>query len=332
MRLIPYYHKNNQIDSLNHIIEHAENTCGISEPLLRIKILLAIEQNYFSEAIYDKIPITDYWKNYNTRMRSNSYYYYNHNQKIITGYDYLMSFDSFTLNLAQNVLQNKSNQITELEMFFVRLYAEKEFFKSYDEIRYGEFTESKLKEDFFEDLGSSKDQRINMALFTGLWIPMGNKSILGNHPKLGFIMGLGSKKLSLDVVMNMRYFNSPNYFQIEKFDSIYTTNSFLGGLFAIQLNGQLFHSQKTQILLSAGVGFEGFSSEEIQDPKDPDETIGLGINSTNMNFGLIFRRYINYITYWGIECRYNIVDYENVNGSDLSGNSMSIRLVYGFNF
>lgn len=323
MRLIPHYHNNNQFDSLNLTLENWEKTCGMSEPLLRFKILFAIKQNNFSEALYDTLSITEYWRNYNKRIKYKSF-----DGGIPTGYKYLNAYDSFTENFAKNLKIRRSQSTTDVENFFLDLYSDN-FYLSYDKIRYGDFMDSKLKQDFHQDIGRWRNIKFSSSIFTGIWLPLGNIKTLGNHPIIGISSGVGYKKWSFDMILEWRFLKSPNYYLVESFDSVYSTNRFFGGLYGVQLGYEIFQKDNTKIFVSAGYGFDSFDSVQIPHPDRPGERHTKTINSRNTNFGFEYRKYHNYTSFWGLGLRYNLVNYDNPNGTDLSGNTINIRLKYG---
>lgn len=62
--------------------------------------------------------------------------------------------------------------------------------------------------------------------------------------------------------------------------------------------------------------------------EDPNR-ITKSLNSLNLNLGIGFRNYFQNRTYWGFEARYNFVNFKNTGGTDLTGNTISIRLNLG---
>jgi hypothetical protein len=74
------------------------------------------------------------------------------------------------------------------------------------------------------------------------------------------------------------------------------------------------------------MGFDGFDAIETDDNRNA-KTIG----SFNLNLGFAFRHFLKKhdSKYLGIEMRYNWVNYATGGGSDLSGNTITLRLMYG---
>jgi hypothetical protein len=53
--LIPTYFHDGKIDSMRLVMKYWEDRCGLAEPLLRAKILLAIRDGNFEESLYEPI-------------------------------------------------------------------------------------------------------------------------------------------------------------------------------------------------------------------------------------------------------------------------------------
>ncbi|NUO81616.1 hypothetical protein HUU05_16215 [candidate division KSB1 bacterium] len=76
----------------------------------------------------------------------------------------------------------------------------------------------------------------------------------------------------------------------------------------------------------AGLGWDGFDAIESDKNRKAKS-----INSLNVNLGLGYRQFFKpYSThYLSLEGRYNFVNYATHGGSDLSGNTITLRLIYG---
>jgi len=77
-----------------------------------------------------------------------------------------------------------------------------------------------------------------------------------------------------------------------------------------------------------GIGYDGF--EAISENVDAG-VASKSINSLNINLGAGYRYYYKGDgRYLSLQPRINTVNYANKRGSDLSGNTISIRLIWGF--
>jgi hypothetical protein len=77
-----------------------------------------------------------------------------------------------------------------------------------------------------------------------------------------------------------------------------------------------------------GCGWDGFDALEIGKTNDPNR-VTKSINALNLNLGVGYRKYLKNKSYVGIEMRYNVIDYQNRSGTDLTGNTVTVRLKFG---
>jgi hypothetical protein len=322
--LIPDYFEKNSMDTVAAIINYWEKHCGISEPLLRIKILLSINADTLNENIYSGLPIVNYLINYreNKRNENRGYYYVNYyGVPLISN-----SFDNFTKKLALQLKKEKVN--SELNTFFLDFYSdnfEKIFFRLQDTV----LTTSKIKQAYDKEVS----RYINLpeghfSIYSGVWIPNGNISVVGNHPIIGFQGGLKSRRVLIDGVLEFKFGNSPNIYFVEKNDSLYSTTHFFGGYLALELGYELINYKAHEIDVLTGIGWDGFDALSIGNTNDPDR-LTKSINALNFNIGIGYRNYFKNKSYIGIDVRYNFVNYQNKNGTDLTGNTFTIRFKYG---
>jgi len=322
--LIPEYYEKNRLDTVNEIINYWESRCGISEPLLRIKILLAIHDGTFTEDLYNENRIVTFLRRYRQRIQNENYRDFD--MLYYTGHDPFKAFDNFTVNLATKLKVETDR--SEIENFFLDYYLhnfENIFFRLQDTI----LTDSKLKHAY--DLEVNRFIYIpegHFSVYTGSWMPIGNVNILGNHPIFGMQGGIKSKNILVDGVFEFRFGDSPNAYYVYENDSLYNTTDFFGFHVGVELGYKLIYYKQNEINLLTGIGYEGFDALSIGDINDPDR-IRRSINSGNINFGIGYRKYFRNRSYIGLETRYNIVNYQNPNGTNLSGNTLTIRLKYG---
>ena len=82
------------------------------------------------------------------------------------------------------------------------------------------------------------------------------------------------------------------------------------------------------------LGWDGF--DFAPQPYDyhyyyPYYTSRVTIGSFNANAGLRFNYYFTHSFYIGLQGRYNAIQYSTYGGTDLSGDAVSIDLIFGFN-
>ena len=158
----------------------------------------------------------------------------------------------------------------------------------------------------------------------GLWIPTGANKILGLHPEIGFSLGsIGLNNTLLyeyHLVFMFKYLKSENEFIRDNDNTLSSTDSFFGGYFGLEFSLALFYNSSFSFNTGVGIGYDGFDTSH-------DEEDSKSINSFNFNAGFDLKFYDRQYVHI-IRTRYNVVDYDNGRGTDLSGHSISIS--YGF--
>lgn len=327
--LIMYFYTIQDYDSAEIVLNNWQSTCGISEPILRTRILFAILQNNFSEALYDS-TIVDYVLNYMKRMDTtttvdlyNDYQYYFGFVPIRENYDY------FTQCIADTLLQRIFYD--PLELLFSEFYANV-LIDPVKEIQFDTiYNNTEFRSYYYQRVDKYKHSAdANINIFTGAWIPYGNAALLGNHPVFGFQVGAHTQKITYNITLAFRLFKSKNEYTIFREGNIETTDKFFGGYFGVDIEREIFKWRKNEFEIIGGVGFDGFTSVLVNTEDDnPDNDVGHNISSVNTNFGLGYRHYISNNTYIGLQGKYNFVNYKNVGGTNLSGDSITISLFWG---
>lgn len=326
--LIPEFYKQDSKDTLNAIIDYWERHCGLTEEIIRCKILLAIDSHRFNESIYDS-TIINYlisYKNSTSPIRNNygkmyihyNWYYYNNQPDTLK---------NFTVYLAKDLLER--DDLEPIEIFFLKMYSN-DFDGTFSMLQSDEFKDTKIQKYYLDEIERNKRQIIGHGDFLlGAWIPQDNLEIVGSHPFIGFRGGIQYKRLIADVTLGFRFGKSPNIYQVYENDSVWNTDHFFGGYIGLDLGLEMFRIKNSSFDLIGGVAFDGFDALKVDDPNSETD-ITKSINALNLNIGLGYKYNINPWNYIGIDFKYNIVDYKNKMGTDLSGNALTINLIYGF--
>ena len=132
----------------------------------------------------------------------------------------------------------------------------------------------------------------------------------------------------VDLTAVIRFVSSPHYYKVYSQNTVMTTRHFVGGYVGIDIGREMWRRGKSEFDVVGGIGYDGF--EAIQE--DVDAGINSkSINSLNINIGVGYRYYYKKSgPYLSLQPRLNTVNYANKGGSDLSGNTISIRLIWGF--
>lgn len=326
--LIMYFYDVQDYDSVEIVLNNWQQTCGVSEPILRTRILFAILENNFSEALYDS-TIMDYVLNYLFRMDTANIVFYDDYRGYFGFVPIRGNYDYFTQSIADSLLQRVF--YNSMELFFSELYANvitdpvkeiqqdtiynKSVFRSY---YYQRVDKYRYKADY------------NLNFHTGIWIPFGNASLLGNHALLGCQLGIHKQKMTYNLTFAFKFLSSKNEYTILRDGNIEKTNTFFGSYIGADVERELFRYKKNEFNLLAGIGYDGFQSVLVNtEDNNSNNDVGHTINSINTNFGLGYRHYMEGKRYIGLQGRYNFVNYKNNGGTNLLGDNLTITFLAG---
>ena len=327
--LIMYFYAIQDYDSVEIVLNNWQSICGISEPILRTRILFAILEDRFSESLYDS-TIVDYVLNYMRRMDTTTtadmYYNYQYYFGLVPIRE---EFDYFTQCIGDTLLQRIFYH--PMELLFSEFYANV-LIDPIKEIQLDTiYNNTEFRSYYYQRVDKWLQKTdLNLNLFTGIWIPYGNASLLGNHPLLGFQVGAHKQKMTYNMTLAFRLFKSKNEYTILRDGNIEETDRFIGGYVGLDIEREIFKFRKNEFEILAGVGYDGFQSVLVNtEDDDPDNDTGHSINSVNTNFGLGYRHYGKNRSYIGLQGKYNFVNYVNTGGTNLSGDNITISLIYG---
>ena len=327
--LIMYFYAIQDYDSVEIVLNNWQSICGISEPILRTRILFAILEDRFSESLYDS-TIVDYVLNYMRRMDTTTtadmYYNYQYYFGLVPIRE---EFDYFTQCIGDTLLQRIFYH--PMELLFSEFYANV-LIDPVKEIQLDTiYNNTEFRSYYYQRVDKWLQKTdLNLNLFTGIWIPYGNASLLGNHPLLGFQVGAHKQKMTYNMTLAFRLFKSKNEYTILRDGNIEETDRFIGGYIGFDIEREIFKFRKNEFDILAGIGYDGFQSILVNtEDDDPDNDIGHSINSVNTNFGLGYRHFGKNRSYIGLQGKYNFVNYVNTGGTNLSGDNITISLIYG---
>jgi hypothetical protein len=330
--LIPEFYEKGSRDTLRAIMMYWEDRCGISEELVRCKILLSISDNSFSENFYkdnnilsmlryyerDNVIYGDIivrWNYYDTRYRNDHGYHLN----------------KFTVKLSKTLLETK--EWSAVEKFFLRIYAN-DFEQGFQMLDSDELDGTRVKELYLQEKKArARKLAVHNDWMLGAWVPQGNADTLGVHPFFGYRIGTKYKKLTADLALGFRFGKSPNTYQVYKDGVIWDTYHFFGYYLGLDAGYELLRLKRNSIDLIGGVAFDGFDALSENTEGAKDDNLTKSIYSLNLNIGLGYKfhfksnRYNN--RYIGIDFKYNFVNYKNPHGTNLDGNTYTINLIFG---
>lgn len=329
-RLVDRYFGQKNYDSISVVYNRWEEFCGTTEPLFRLKVLHQIQegnlsqewmlQEHLMDFIFLYLDRLEYSKEPNAKLIYERY-------KISFGYISLNSFfDDLTVIWANSLLER--NNLLPAERAFCLLYSNQTdaFWQMLND---NQLPETKLQESYNVQVKKTKKMAEgNFGLMTGVMLPSGNlNEIVGVKPVFGFQLGMKQNKLQYDLTMLLRGGKTKQEYLIMFEGEPKMTDYYFGGYVGLDLAYELWKNKNREFDILTGIAFDGFDAVESDTEKDIE---GKSINSLNVNFGLGYRFYGKKLNYWGIQTKYNIVNYNNKQGTDFSGDYISIIVSYNF--
>jgi hypothetical protein len=334
IQLIPYYLEVNNLDSAAYYAREWKDKCGRNKFNERINLLLSIKDDSFTQFMVDYsayVFLLDDLADHRLNQLIDTVYQNPTNffNQYYNPADLILAFDKASKDFAKKTLQefiNNGISTCDLRYQMLTLYAGDlgAFEKS---IKSSECSDGRLPQLINELITKiEKKKLVHVALSSGIWIPTENVSILGVHPTIGFLFGVGSKKYTFDLNAEFRFVNSKNNYTTLYQGNLITTDYFFGGFAGLDATRTMLTKGKSNLHVVGGVGIDGIDVVESDTDNDID---GKSILSFNANAGLGYR-YINTKgSYSGIDVRYNFVQYDNNPGTSFSGNTISVRLTFG---
>jgi len=326
---IMYFYAVGEYDSASIVLDNWEAMCGLSEPVIRTRILFAIRNNMFSEDLYDS-TIVDDMLNYMMRMDTSKPAGLYRNYREYFGYVSLRGdYDKFTQRVANELLERIFYDPAEL--LFTELYANVLPDAAKAIQKDTTYTNTSLRTYYYQRVDKYlKLPDVHFGFYTGIWIPFDNASLLGNHPLIGCQIGLRSQKMIYNLSFDVKFLKSKNEYTFLREGYTETTSTFAGIYFGADIEREVITFRKNKINLLGGIGYDGFDAVKVNTEDDnPDNDVSHMISSLNTNFGLGFRHFLKNKTYIGLQGKYNFVNYSNPGGTNFAGNCLTISLSIG---
>lgn len=324
--LIPEYYRKGSIDTAYAILDYWNKQCMNTEEITRCRILFAIDSGTFNERMYSQNIIRQLLTYRNDPALK--YYYDDHYFFPEWGdYSFQDELEEFTIELAKNLL--KRDNLQPIEIFFLKFYS-KEFENIFEMLQSEEFDGTLIQKIYYAEVQRYIRQVIFHGDFLlGVWIPQNNLQTIGTHPSLGFRGGIQYKRLTADASMIFRVGKAPEIYQVYEMDSLWNTDHHLGAYLGMDAEFKMFRSKRSSFNLIGGVAVDLIDVLDIKETQSCEETTK-SLSSLNLNLGLGYKYYLNQFSYLGLDFKYNFIDFKNPMGTDLSGNAVSINLLYGF--
>ncbi|MBD3401677.1 hypothetical protein GF420_02185 [candidate division GN15 bacterium] len=326
-RLIPEWYLTGRIDSIYETINFIESQCdGVG--FERLRRLLAIEAGEYAGDLCDSNMIEDvvfggYW-----------WGWYHRDARFwpVFGDAWLPRIDT---SAYARLLQGLTDRLlvqtdsTTAEHALLRYYVrDPGYIRA--RLREHSYPGTCLQETYDREidyqLALRDHNRVHWAVMTGIWIPLDRAELLGNKMQLGGKLGYRFNRLGVDLSLLFRFLESANEYVIRDGDKEDRGTSFLGGYLGADGAFEAVRSGRHTLSLIGGIGLDGFGPAGGEDDSET-----AGVNSLNLNIGMTYRLAVSsdLTRYIGVQGRYNVVKYGTGGGSDLTGNTISIAVMYG---
>ena len=321
--LIPQYNDEGRFDSIYVILDFIEDRCG-PEHFADYKILHAIEigdppENLCENILVDEIldgeaRVRRFWGRddiFSDDPMSDDYEF--------------SPYQNFIRNMAESLLpRTDTNSITHLVCR--HLAGDNDYVMR--RLSRREFDGTCLQKEYDKRITNVDEEfrkfRLHAAGGIGIWIPRGESELLGNKLEISGELGGKRGRFGFDLSGAVRLLESREFYELYYNEQLVRTDDYIGGYIGGTISGELLRLRRYGLDLFAGGGYDGFSATIGEETR--------GVDSYNINFGLRMRYQYNKERnqFFGLQLRYNIVDYDTNGGSDLSGNTISLNVIYGY--
>lgn len=159
-------------------------------------------------------------------------------------------------------------------------------------------------------------------LYSGVFIPTQSASVLGNHGIIGWGFGGSLNRNSLDFLINFKFGPPKGSYEVLDKDSLITTNKYRGMYLGLEYSRTLLIRNKSEYYISVGYGAEYLSAFKNEKKKRKV------LVSPSFNLGIGYSYRLNDRNRFSIQFRYKYLDFENHSGTELTGNSYIIKIIW----
>ncbi len=326
-RLIPGYYESGKMDSIDAVLNFLDSACSNCafefEPF---KKLLAIEANTFNDPLCG-IEFIDGilgWR---------YYYSFPFDDFLMRGMSSRVCepdasrFESLVQSLATS-LSETTDPLSLAHVYCKHIKGDDQYILEH--LKSGDYAQTCLGL-AYQNRVDSLEQRLktgvlgHWALGVGVWSPQSAAGQLGNKMEIVGRAGIHKHRYIADLVGAFRFLNSAEPYEVGVNGKAKITEYFSGGYFGFEGGYECIRGNRIAIDLLGGVGWDGF--EAFNSDKNYRKTV----KTANLNISITPRIFINKTRtrYIGLQGKYNWLKYGTEGGSDLSGNAISVCLLYG---
>ena len=315
------YYEAGMYDSALAALQYWTDQCGMNSTTYRTTLLLHVAAGSFSDDLYDS-RIIDNMLLHRTAEISYPYYHQGHWRTD----DWGDRLGAFTERIARE-LRKRLPEGTVEALLCECFSGDRE--EVFHKLQRPEYADTKLRHIYDREVKRILSDRTeaNFAFYSGYWSPRDGAGDLGGHPILGAVMGGQKDGFLYNIVGEWRMGNTSPPYVVEHNGTVDTTARFDGYYTGIEVGRELVRTLQHQLFARAGAGLDGFAYDASSEDGPREK-----VHSYNVNLGLGYRYYLrpHGLNYIGLEGVYNIVAYDDNGGKALSGNSIGLRLLFGW--
>lgn len=310
-----------KVDSVYHFLDYWEERCGPIREMESLRLVLDIEQG-------------------NLNLENDGFRVFrvmvDHRESLVVGSEYV-SWSHYH----HYPFYEDSNPLDSID-FLIQYIANKTVGASADESLILDFLAS--EEPSFERISKSVGSELHshlqwekteterlgqghIAFVTGLVRYAGNASVFGDRVNLGIVAGGKKVRHNYDIVWSFRVGPSRRAYTFQYQDSLINHRKWTGMYLGGEYTFDVIDTRLIDIGLSAGLGYDRITALTAENDLGEDPKF---LNSFNRNVGVgIKYRVHDDGLYYGVQFRYNWVDYRNPGGSPLDGEYFNVRFLVG---
>lgn len=327
-REIPRLYDEEQVDSIYDIIDYIENECGPSSSMETTKLLVGAGDSATCDTLVGQSTISSM-----LRHRAEQEYLLDQAEwSLLYGRDPADRTHERFMRFATNLgTELKTSPMTSGSGRVIGLYYSGAFDSAFSLMQRAPVRHTSLGksyQDYSNRIKHRYPDNANLALLFGNWNPQGRNRLLGNHPDIGLHLGWEGRAFRIDGVISYRFNSSANPFVVDSLGELVSTSKFNSWMAGVDVGYKVIDTRRTSTDIFAGVAYDAILTVTTREEPVDYRTHGwLGLS-----VGLRQRLFVHAPsgTYIGALIRYSKVDYDNLRGTDLWGNTLTVSLMVGW--
>ncbi|HOD67106.1 MAG TPA: hypothetical protein PK186_07445 [candidate division Zixibacteria bacterium] len=322
-RVIPRLYWDGKTDSLRLVVAGVREKCPQAS-FDNLVVLLSIDDGTYDECLCDSEMIAEIWWGFS---RYGAVRYPSYNEHLLSQIPAVREWSEFTAQYIDDLktrVDSNSTAFVQLQYYV-------------DNVRYilRRLARSELPGTCLQDTYTSSIEallqtryrrRVHVYGRTGIWIPVGGNKVLGNKLEVGGQFAVRDNRWECGLDFAARFLGESEPYRVRAGGEIRQTKEFLGLFVGCSTAYEVIRARRWSADVFATVGFDGIRAVSRTGRNEAE-----WINSPALGLGFTHRVCFDRgcTRYLGLQWRCTIVDYVTHGGSDLSGNALSLSLVWG---